>query len=90
MESIKGKNSRPLSAEELTHAAAKSERVLIDLGTGDGRFVLHAARSDPHLLAIGVDASRENLRDASRIAPMNAIFVISNVLALPCDLNSLA
>jgi methylase of polypeptide subunit release factors len=62
--------------------------MLIDLGTGDGRFVLHAARQDPASFAIGVDASRENLRAASRTAPANALFAIANVVMPGCELFS--
>ena len=57
--------------------------VLIDVGTGDGCYVLHVARTRPTWFALGVDACRDNLRKASRKAPPNALYVIANALALP-------
>jgi 16S rRNA (adenine(1408)-N(1))-methyltransferase len=70
--------------------ASSAGRVMIDLGTGDGRFVLHAARRDPACLVIGVDACRENLYVSSRTAPVNALFVIANALTLPSELSGSA
>jgi 16S rRNA (adenine(1408)-N(1))-methyltransferase len=37
----------------------------VDLGTGDGKAVLRAARAEPTLLAIGVNADASALRAAS-------------------------
>lgn len=65
-------------------------QVLIDLGTGDGRFVQHMARANPAWQIIGIDACREQLRSAVRKAPANAKFVIANALALPQDLYGVA
>jgi hypothetical protein len=90
METIVGKRPQNLDAAELARRAAGYADVLVDLGAGDGRFVLHAARCDPALLAIGLDAARENLREASRRAPANALFVIANALDLPAGLSGLA
>jgi hypothetical protein len=64
--------------------------VLIDVGTGDGRYVLHVARTSPTWFALGVDACRENLREASRKAPSNALYVIANALTLPGELGGMA
>ncbi|RPJ36689.1 MAG: hypothetical protein EHM21_18860, partial [Chloroflexi bacterium] len=74
MEIMQGKHTRAIAAPELGRMLAGYREILIDLGTGDGRFVLHAARQDPAIFAIGVDACRENLRAASRTAPANALF----------------
>ncbi len=86
MEILQGKRTRTVAAPELARALTGHRELLIDLGTGDGRFVLHAARQDPAIFAIGVDASRENLRAASRTAPANALFVIANVVLPGCEL----
>jgi hypothetical protein len=69
---------------------AGASEVLIDLGTGDGRYVRTVARDCPDWFAIGVDACREELRAVSRTAPPNALFVIANVLTLPAELAGLA
>ncbi len=83
MEYIRGKTSAEIGMDSLVPAVARYGEVLIDVGTGDGRYVLHAARSCPTWFVIGVDACRENLRKASRKAPPNALYVIANALALP-------
>jgi tRNA G46 methylase TrmB len=65
-------------------------RVLVDLGTGDGRFVDLIARRDPGCLAIGIDACREPLIERSRRAPANALYLIANALTLPDALDGVA
>ncbi len=90
MESIQGKRALFIDAAELYTRLAGYQQVLIDLGTGDGRFVEHVARTRPSCFTIGLDACRENLRRASRRAPHNALYLIANALALPADLRNLA
>jgi 16S rRNA (adenine(1408)-N(1))-methyltransferase len=67
----------------------------VDLGTGDGRFVLHAARAQPHALVIGVDADAASMVEASRRAARrrdglpNALFVVAAVERLPVELDGI-
>ncbi|HEY7034782.1 MAG TPA: methyltransferase domain-containing protein [Thermomicrobiales bacterium] len=70
--------------------AAKYESVIVDLGTGDGRFVGRLARHCPAWAVIGVDTCGANLREVSRAAPENALFVVADALALPHGLHGLA
>ena len=86
MECIRGKTSADADGLRVTGYGD----VLIDVGTGDGRYVLHVARTRPEWFAIGVDACRDNLREASRKAPGNALYVIANALALPGELGGMA
>ena len=90
MEVIHGRRTTEIGRTELLERAAGAARVIVDLGTGDGRFVAHLAQQHPADLVIGVDACREQLRDVSRRAPGNALFVIANALALPRELDALA
>lgn len=90
MESIRGAHALAIDAHDLAARLAGYADVLIDLGTGDGRFVRHVAATCPTTFAIGVDACRENLRAASRRAPDNALYLIANALALPDGLDGLA
>ena len=70
----------------------------MDIGTGDGRFVLATARSAPETLVIGIDADAASMRDASRRAAArptrggvpNAVFLVSAVEALPAELHAFA
>ncbi|HEU5348903.1 MAG TPA: class I SAM-dependent methyltransferase [Ktedonobacterales bacterium] len=96
MERIYGKHCQKITADELdkliARVAARTGRrnVLVDLGTGDGRFVLRTACAYPLQYVIGIDACRDPLREASRRAPANALFLIANALALPAELAGLA
>lgn len=93
MEIMQGKTTRCMPAEEFELLKAAYRDVLLDIGTGDGRFVLAAARRSPNLLVIGVDACRENLRAAASRLPASggqALFVIANASGLPVELRGLA
>jgi len=90
VECIRGRTSAEIDADRLGADVAGYDDVLIDVGTGDGRYVLHVARTNPTWFALGVDACRDNLRKASRKAPPNALYVAANALALPEELGGMA
>lgn len=90
MEGICGKQACIIDAATPAARIAGYQDILIDIGTGDGRYVRHSARECPACFAIGIDACRGNLRDVSRSAPSNALFVIANALALPGALHGVA
>lgn len=90
MERVYGRHCQEITTDELLARAAAWPDVLVDLGTGDGRFVLRTARAHPVQYVIGIDACRDNLREASRRAPANALFLIANALTLPVELAGLA
>jgi 16S rRNA (adenine(1408)-N(1))-methyltransferase len=70
----------------------------VDLGTGDGRFVLAHATEHPDRLVLGVDAVADPMVDASRRAARspgrgglpNARYVVAALDALPAELDGLA
>jgi 16S rRNA (adenine(1408)-N(1))-methyltransferase len=72
--------------------------VSIDLGTGDGRYVLAAAAARPDRLVVGVDANAAAMATASRRAAAkpsrgglpNALFVVAAAEALPRELDGMA
>ena len=74
------------------------ERVLLDVGTGDGMYPYRQARSSPELLAIGVDPVAEGLRSTSgkigrkpaRGGVNNLILVVASVTSLPPGLSGRA
>ncbi len=86
METIVGKHTRVIGGDELAARMRGHREVLVDLGTGDGRWVEQWARQVGGF-AIGVDACRENLRDASRRAPPNVLYLIANAEELPAELS---
>ena len=90
MECIRGKRSLYLDRSAVLELVAPYHEVHVDLGTGDGRYVLQTARDRPDWFVIGVDACRENLQRSSRHTPQNALFVIANVLFLPAEIAGIA
>ena len=80
-----GAPSRSTSAKSPS-LIARSDRVVVDLGTGDGRAVLRRAAAEPSALVIGIDAAASAMAEASRRAdrrgPTNALFLAAGVEAL--------
>jgi hypothetical protein len=89
METIRGKTSQPLDLNGLLDRLANYKHVMLDLGTGDGRYVRHLAEKHRDRFVIGLDSCRENLREYSRAKLQNVLFVIANAQDLPCELNGL-
>lgn len=90
MHSVNGKVVRDVDAAAVAAWAARYRDVVLDLGTGDGRFVRDLARASPAAAAIGLDTCRANLRHTSRAAPANALFVVADALNAPVELGRLA
>ncbi len=72
--------------------------VVIDVGTGDGRFVSLGARQNPDKFYIGIDANASALiklsekihRKPEKGGLANALFVQAAVEDLPCELDGMA
>jgi len=90
METIRGKTSLELTESDLQKQLMGYKQILLDLGTGDGRYVRCRAKQHQDRFFIGVDACRENLLANSRRKLPNALFVIASAQALPHELNGLA
>ncbi len=88
METIRGKSSRSMSFDELRARLAGYNRILLDLGTGDGRYVQALASQHPDWFVIGVDACRENLHERSHSALRNLLFLIAEAQHLPRELSA--
>jgi hypothetical protein len=89
METIRGRRSLDLDLTGLNDRLANYNRVILDLGTGDGRYVHCLADNFPDAFVIGVDACRENLHEHSRLKLTNALFIIASAQELPHELNGL-
>jgi hypothetical protein len=89
METIRGRTSLLLDRSGLTQRIANYKRVLLDLGTGDGRYVQTLAQAHPDWFIIGVDACRENMYARSQAKLQNMLFVIASAQSIPPELNGL-
>jgi 16S rRNA (adenine(1408)-N(1))-methyltransferase len=82
------KNSLPLTGEGM----------IIDIGTGDGRFVYQSARRNPNKFYIGIDPNVRPLekisekihRKPSKGGAPNVLFIQSAVEDLPAELDGVA
>jgi len=89
METIRGKTSLDLDLTGLNDRLTNYHRVILDLGTGDGRYVHCLADNFPDAFIIGMDSCRENLHEHSRMKLPNALFIIASAQELPHELNGL-
>ncbi len=89
METIRGRTSLDLDFNGLKERLAGHNRTMLDLGTGDGRFVRCMAKEHPYWFVIGIDSCRENLREYSRVELQNMLFIITSAQDLPRELNGL-
>ena len=89
METIRGKTSLELDLNGLKERLIGYNRITLDLGTGDGRYVRTLAGKHPDWFMIGVDSCRENLREYSRAKSQNMLFVIASAQDLPMELDGL-
>lgn len=95
---VRGKQIITIEGQILRDEAIRAEHVIIDLGTGDGRWIYRIARRSPSWLCIGIDANAQQMRDVSfragrklsRGGARNLWFVRSAVEGLPDALNNLA
>ena len=92
METIRGRKSLDLDFYRWKEwlANSKYKRIILDLGTGDGRYARTLAETHPNWFVIGVDACRENLREHSQAKLQNLLFVIASAQELPRELDGLA
>src|SRR5919202_541515 len=82
---VRGKRTYELGRSELEELISPYEEVLVDVGTGDGRFVLAHARANPTTFAIGFDPVASALASSSLSAARkperggvpNALFVVA-------------
>ena len=89
METIRGRKSLDLDFNGWKERLTNYNRIILDLGTGDGRYARTLAQAHPKWFIIGVDACRENLREHSQAKLQNLLFVIAQAQQLPCELDGL-
>src|SRR5689334_7802544 len=90
MESLHGKHTCILDATDFAARLRGYQQIVMDIGTGDGRYVAHLARRNPERFLIGIDTCRENLYQVSRKSLPNALYLIANAETLPAELHGLA
>jgi 16S rRNA (adenine(1408)-N(1))-methyltransferase len=65
---VRGKDVAELDQATLDELAHGRERLVVDVGTGDGRFAYAYARDHPEAFVVALDPVKENLRELSHRA----------------------
>jgi trans-aconitate methyltransferase len=89
METIRGRTSLNVDINKWKERLANYEQIILDLGTGDGRYARTLAEKNSRWFVIGVDSCRENLREHSRAKLPNLLFIIASAQELPRELDGL-
>jgi len=98
VEVIQGKRTLQMEFAEFRELISGYSHVIVDIGTGDGRFVYELARAHPEWFCIGIDPARENLEQYSariqrkprRGGLPNVLYIIASAENLPSELRGLA
>jgi 16S rRNA (adenine(1408)-N(1))-methyltransferase len=94
MKVIKGNKVIEYSAAELTEACLSFDKIEIDIGTGDGRYIYKNALRSPNTFFIGIDPNQKQLEMYSKKALKNKItnisFVLNSIENLQEDFNGIA
>lgn len=94
MIAIVGRSTHDLGPDELAERRRGTVRVVVDVGTGDGRWAYAYARAHPDAFVVGIDALAANLAEVSRRASRkaargglpNVLFVRADAAAPPAEL----
>jgi 16S rRNA (adenine(1408)-N(1))-methyltransferase len=91
---VKGNKTLEINKEDLKKIIRQFKKTIIDLGTGDGRFVYENASIKPDTLFIGIDPSQTQLKEYSKKALkkklINVLFVVGSLEIMPEGLNNIA
>jgi 16S rRNA (adenine(1408)-N(1))-methyltransferase len=91
---VKGNKTIKMSSNEASKLIEGFEKVIVDLGTGDGKFVYKNASKNPKFFYIGIDPSEKQLkiyaRDVQRKKLENVLFVVGSIEHLPIELKNIA
>ena len=98
VELVCGKKIVKLEGTALRREAVSFDRVVVDLGAGDGRFAYRLARAHPAWFYIAIDPNADGMRGrsyragrkASRGGLTNVRFIRASVERLPAALDGLA
>ena len=98
MNVVRGRKTEQFDLSALQAAIPPSAHVVVDLGTGDGRWAYRYAAEHPAQFVIAIDPVAENLREISGKAAKkpgkgglgNLLFVMASVEMLPDELNGIA
>lgn len=98
MQVVEGRSVTSMGAGAFDDLAASFDRVVVDVGTGDGLFCYHLAAADPTTLYVGCDpvagnmaeVARRSRRKPARGGVGNLLLVVATAEAPPDELRGRA
>ncbi len=94
MKIIVGNKTKDISKEEILNKLENYNKVVIDIGTGDGRFVHKNALLNKDTFYIGIDPSETQLKDYSKKSVRNklenVLYAVGSIELIPEELENLA
>lgn len=95
---VRGRRLERIGGEALADLIGTYAAVIVDIGTGDGRWLYRFARTRPDVLCLGLDANADNLREVSYRASRkpargglsNIRFILAPVEAIPAAVHGVA
>lgn len=89
---IKGNKKIEISDKDLSGLTRNFQKVVLDIGTGDGRFIYENALKKPDVIFLGLDPAEKQLEIYSRKSNKkklnNCIFIVGSIDNLPRELFS--
>jgi len=87
-----------VDSEKILDLCAIAEAVLLDVGTGDGKFPYRYAKENPSTFCVGIDTIADNLLDTAgkigrkpaRGGVRNLVLVVSSLEMMPHDFDGFA
>lgn len=91
---VKGNKKENVTAGSLNDLVKGYKKIIIDLGTGDGRYVYKKALENPTSFLIGIDPSAKQLetfsKKANRKRLENVLFCVGSIENVPHELKGVA
>jgi 16S rRNA (adenine(1408)-N(1))-methyltransferase len=92
MIAITGKDKVNIDGDAFAGKVVNYKKIILDLGTGDGRFVFKNALKNPNIFFVGMDPAEKQLSEYSskvnRKRMDNCMFVLGSIEDTPTELNS--
>ncbi len=94
LRTVIGNKTENISKTELEKLIIVCEKVHVDLGTGDGRYIFKHAQVNPTTFYIGIDPSEKQLKSYAKKAKKaklkNCLFIVGSIEFLPDELKNIA
>lgn len=94
MKIVEGNKTYEINKDELLQKTSGYEEVVVDVGTGDGRFIHKNATKNPHIFYIGIDPSETQIKTYSKKSVKerlkNTLYVTASIELLSKELFGIA